>query len=72
MSLYPCGKCGKEVTDQEPSIGCELGCDSWYHVSCTGLTARAFQLLGKDSRIRWACDRCANHAPSALPRLPSS
>lgn len=28
---YPCGKCSREVRDDDEAIYCESGCEQWYH-----------------------------------------
>jgi hypothetical protein len=53
-----CGKCQREVYRNEAHIICKAGCKSLFHISCSGLTQLACDLLMKESLAEWACDRC--------------
>lgn len=55
-----CGKCQREIYQNEPNIICKAGCRSCFHISCSGLTQLACDLLMKESLAEWACDRCTS------------
>lgn len=59
QNIY-CGKCQREVYHNEPSIVCKAGCRAYFHISCSGLTQLACDLLMKESLAEWACDRCTS------------
>ena len=56
--IYPCGKCHKEVHDNDQAILCESGCNFWFHRTCTGLTELAFLMLTQEVYAEWVCDHC--------------
>ena len=56
--IYPCGKCHKEVHDNDQAILCESGCNFWFHRTCTGLTEIAFVMLTQECYAEWVCDTC--------------
>ena len=56
--IYPCGKCHKEVHDNDQAILCESGCNFWFHRTCTGLTEIAFVMLTQECYAEWVCDSC--------------
>lgn len=55
-----CGKCQREIYQDEPNIICKAGCRSCFHLLCSGLTKLACDLLMKESLAEWACDRCTS------------
>ena len=54
-----CGKCSKEVHDQDESVGCEV-CDRWYHYLCSDLDEETFDFLCKtdSEHIFYKCEKC--------------
>lgn len=56
-----CGKCQREFYQNEPNIICKAGCKTCYHISCSGLTQLACDLLMKESLAEWVCDRCTSN-----------
>lgn len=64
-----------EAAEQEPDaavsgmIGCDGGCDGWFHLSEVGMTQAE-----ADANSTWSCETCAtNNAPAAAaaPSLPA-
>lgn len=55
-----CGKCQREIYQNEPNIVCKALCSACYHISCSGLTQLACDLLMRESSAEWACDRCTS------------
>lgn len=56
-----CGKCMTEIfPNQTDHIICKAGCGACFHVSCSGLTIEAFNLLMKEHLAEWACDNCTS------------
>jgi len=53
-----CGSCYKQVQDNEETAFCELGCKSFYHQTCVGLTEEAFKMLNQENGGKWVCDKC--------------
>ena len=39
---FPCGKCNKEVSDDDDAILCDGLCQCWLHLSCTNLSNEEF------------------------------
>lgn len=50
--------CGKTITNRTESLMCD-GCGMWYHASCQGISAGAFQALNKfGDELTWLCVSC--------------
>ncbi|KAL3171989.1 hypothetical protein MRX96_043668 [Rhipicephalus microplus] len=52
--IYPCGVCRRAVEDYYEGIRCEVGCNFWFHRSCTGFAEKAFHSLTHDAYTKWA------------------
>ncbi len=53
---YPCGVCQEEVDDQ--GMGCEGGCDKWYHISCINMSPADYESFSSNPRAYWECSSC--------------
>ncbi len=54
--LFPCGSCGKEVTDVQAAVCCD-SCDTWFHIDCQGMDEQMYdKLIG--SEASWICICC--------------
>ena len=60
MTEYPCAKCQNECLVNANCICCDI-CDTWYHVSCSGLTMNAFQSLLRNQDSVWYCINCISY-----------
>ena len=53
-----CGKCIKPVNDED-AVGCEGGCQIWFHKECTGITKGEFDILRRNTcNLMWMCTSC--------------
>ena len=55
---YPCGLCQQDVGVK--CLGCEGGCDSWFHLSCVGMSDDEFTSLINNPNAYWECPNCTN------------
>ena len=59
---YPCGICEIKLTENDPSIMCEGGCESWFHLPCANMSEDEFQTIINNSNAFWECAACLNIA----------
>lgn len=52
-----CEKCKKEFGG-EKIVGCEGNCACWFHVECSGLTNKQYQILDNCDAMKWFCKTC--------------
>lgn len=52
QQIWVCPACGKQ-DDGTPMIGCDGGCDAWYHWECVGIKS-------PPSATNWYCKSCVN------------
>ena len=50
---YYCGECGGKYEDDELWIGCDGGCEGWYHVICVGIDKESLP-------ENFCCDNCSH------------
>ena len=55
---YLCGVCKQDVGGQ--CMGCEGGCESWFHLSCIGMSDDEFTTFIKNPDAFWECSACLN------------
>lgn len=55
---YTCGKCGKDVNDNDEALFCESSCKFFYHRLCLGLSEAEFQRFMKDVNTEFKCPKC--------------
>jgi len=54
----PCGKCKKNVFNQDHAVECEL-CDRWYHIKCENIEESVYEAIGKGATgLHWFCNHC--------------
>jgi len=56
--IFPCGKCHREVHENDEAIQCAVGCKFFFHRPCSKLTQVAYQLLQNEPLAEWVCDDC--------------
>uniref|UniRef100_A0A1B6KAJ5 PHD-type domain-containing protein n=1 Tax=Graphocephala atropunctata TaxID=36148 RepID=A0A1B6KAJ5_9HEMI len=52
-----CPVCVKYDLYTEKSIGCQNGCDRWFHKECVKLSDDDYDRLASDNKIKWICNR---------------
>ena len=61
---YPCKIFNNEVTDNDPSICCDI-CNIWSHIECVNVSSKTYVKLQDD-------DVCACYCPICVRSLPFS
>ncbi|VDP01969.1 unnamed protein product [Soboliphyme baturini] len=56
--ICPCGKCHREIHDNDQAIQCYRGCKFWFHRTCVGLTEDAWHMIVNEPYAEWVCDPC--------------
>lgn len=56
IKLFSCGKCHKQVRDQDEGVQCDC-CEKWHHGGCVGIGGEYYRLLS-ESKIDWVCTPC--------------
>jgi hypothetical protein len=70
--IYLCGACNREVqVDTDEAIGCESGCNFWFHRACINMTHEALVFLKKEMYAEWVCDNCLHNKPISLIKFKS-
>ncbi len=59
---YPCGKCKREVGDEDRAVQCESGCEGWFHAQCVNISEADYDALQESDGI-WECSACSNGLP---------
>ncbi|XP_055327666.1 protein pygopus-like [Paramacrobiotus metropolitanus] len=67
--IYPCGRCHKEVHENDQTVFCESGCNFWFHRACTGLTEAANKYLAMEHYAEWICENCVHRNPGPFVKL---
>lgn len=52
-----CCKCKNKITRGEDFLNCCF-CKEKYHISCTSVTEKRFQLMSKEKKENWRCKSC--------------
>ena len=55
-----CPSCRARVPEHSNSISCDY-CRKWYHLVCTDLTKRQFEIFSKDKSFEWTCNNCIDN-----------
>ena len=59
---YRCGQCNHTFDNANKFIvGCEGGCDKWFHITCVDLSEEDFTDLECNPKAYWECNEC--HIP---------
>lgn len=53
-----CGVCRKVVQEGSYALGCDAGCDKWYHIECVGITIAEHDRLVETGE-EWYCEICS-------------
>ncbi|KAL1230300.1 Protein pygopus [Trichinella spiralis] len=56
--ICPCGKCHREIHDNDQAIQCYRGCKFWFHRTCVGLLEEAWHMVINEPYAEWVCDSC--------------
>uniref|UniRef100_A0A5S6QSM8 PHD-type domain-containing protein n=1 Tax=Trichuris muris TaxID=70415 RepID=A0A5S6QSM8_TRIMR len=56
--ICPCGKCHREIHDNDQAIQCYRGCKFWFHRTCVGLVEEAWHMIVNEPYAEWVCDAC--------------
>ena len=51
---YPCGSCGREVSDDDQAIDCD-SCHTWFHIQCQGTGDDTYKNLLNETLFSWNC-----------------
>ena len=54
---YPCGCCGREVSDDDQAIDCD-SCHTWFHIQCQGIGDDTYKNLLNETSFSWNCITC--------------
>ena len=54
---YPCGSCGREVSDDDQVIDCD-SCHTWFHIQCKGIRDDTYKNLLNKTSFSWNCITC--------------
>ena len=54
---YPCGSCGREVSDDDQAIDCD-SCHTWFHIQCQGIGDDTYINLLNETSFSWKCITC--------------
>ena len=57
-SIFPCKLCGKNVTDNDDTVLCDL-CETWVHIKCNHLNYIDYKYL-PGCNDPWYCLSCTN------------
>ena len=64
---YPCKTCGKNCTDLQSCMQCDL-CLEWNHAVCLDISDEAYQLLRTLKGTRWFCSKCTNKVDQLIEK----